>query len=375
MKKIKLIVVLLLTLSLPACISAQNKKFKVVLDAGHGGKDPGAMHNGVNEKDIVLKTALLVGDILAEESSIEVLYTRKTDVAVDLNERAKIANKAHGNLFVSIHCNSAKKAPSAKGTETFVMGVTKNASNLDVARRENEVITLEKDYKVKYDGYDPKSPESVIGMSIMQETSLNQSIELAASIEKNFEKIDRNSRGVKQAGFLVLRDIYMPRVLVELGFLTNSEDLKFLNSAAGQKKLAQQIAKSIISYKKEYFGETSSVIVESKPTVAKSDSIKNQNSTTANSKTEDNSTKKGLEFRVQISASNKDLELKPQNFKGLNSISVEQNNNLYRYFYGTTPSYSTAKELLKEAKAKGYESSFLVAFKDGKKVSISEALK
>ena len=374
MKKIKLIFLLLLTLSLPACVSAQNKKFKVVLDAGHGGKDPGAIHNGVNEKDIVLKAVLLIGEILEDESGIDVVYTRKTDVAVDLNDRAKIANKAHANLFLSIHCNSAKKSPAAKGTETFVMGVTKSASNLDVARRENEVITLEKDYKVKYDGYDPKSPESVIGLSIMQETNLNQSIELAASIEKNFEKADRYSRGVKQAGFLVLRDIYMPRVLVELGFLTNTEDLKFLNSSAGQKKLAQQIAKSIISYKKEYFGETSNVIVETKNT-AKADTIKDKPTTTTTNKKQEQSDEKGLVFKVQISAGNKNLDLKPQNFKGLTPISVEQNNNLYRYYFGNTPSYSAAKELLKEAKAKGYESAFLVAYKDGKKVSISEALK
>lgn len=374
MRKIKLVLLLLITVSLSTCVSAQNKKFKVVLDAGHGGKDPGAIHNGVNEKDIVLKTVLLVGELLNDENGIEVVYTRKTDVAVDLNERAKIANKAHANLFLSIHCNSAKKAPAAKGTETFVMGVTKSASNLDVARRENEVITLEKDYKVKYDGYDPKSPESVIGMSIMQETNLNQSIELAASIEKNFEKADRYSRGVKQAGFLVLRDIYMPRVLVELGFLTNTEELKFLNSSAGQKKLAQQIAKSIISYKKEYFGESNNVIVETKNST-KVDSIKEKQNTTTPTKKEEQSDEKGLVFKVQISAGTKNLELKPQNFKGLSPISVEQNNNLYRYYFGNTSSYSAAKELLKDAKAKGYESCFLVAYKDGKKVSISEALK
>lgn len=373
MKKINLILLALLTFGVPNCVSAQNKKFKVVLDAGHGGGDPGAIYNGVQEKNITLKTTLLVGEILDKESDIQVVYTRKADVSVDLNDRAKIANKAHANLFVSIHCNSTPKPTTAHGTETFVMGVTKNASNLEVARRENEVITLEKDYKIKYDGYDPKSPESVIGMSVMQEDNLNHSIELAALIEKNFERANRNSRGVKQAGFLVLRDIYMPRVLVELGFLTNKEELKFINSNDGQKKLAQQIAKSIISYKKEYFGESNNITEAAKPT--KIDTTKNQTTQNTVKKNGTENAISGVEFKVQISASNKKLELKPQNFKGLSPISLEQANTLYRYFYGSTSSYSTAKELLKEAKDNGFDSAFLVAFKNGKKVSISEALK
>ena len=370
MKKINLVAILLFTFCLPNCITAQNAKFKVVLDAGHGGKDPGAVANGVKEKDVVLATTLLIGELLDKERDIEVIYTRKTDVFIDLDGRPKIANKANANIFVSIHCNSAPKSPAAHGTETFVMGVTKNASNLEVARRENEVITLESNYKLKYDGYDPKSPESVIGTSVMQEDNLNQSIEMAALLEKNFEKVDRYSRGVKQAGFLVLRDIFMPRVLVELGFLTNKEEVSFLNSKAGQKKLAQQIANSIISYKKEYFGGSLNVIEE---VVAVKETTPNV--PTKNQSTESKVSTSDVEFRVQISAGNKKLDLKPQNFKGLNPTFVEEAGAIYRYFYGSTSSYNTAKELLTEAKSKGYDSAFVVAFKNGKKVSVSEALK
>ncbi|UYW02231.1 N-acetylmuramoyl-L-alanine amidase [Flavobacterium agricola] len=363
MKKNYILTLLIVLFFVPICVTAQNGKFKVVLDAGHGGKDPGAIANGVKEKDVVLATTLLVGEMLEKEKDIEVVYTRKTDVFIELANRPKIANAAHANVFVSIHCNSAAKAPAAHGTETFVMGVTKNASNLEVARRENEVITLESDYKIKYDGYDPKSPESVIGTSILQEDNLIQSIELAAALEKNFEGANRYSRGVKQAGFLVLRDIYMPRVLIELGFLTNKNEAKYLDSAAGQRKLAQQIANSIISYKKEYYGGDNLLIADTAP------------STTIATNVSDSKAINNVEFKVQISASGKKLELKAQNFKGLSPISIESAGNLYRYYYGSTSSYDAAKELLKQAQAKGYDSAFVVAYKDGKKVSVSEALK
>ena len=370
MKKINIVALLILAITLPNCISAQNTKFKVVLDAGHGGKDPGAVSGAIKEKDIVLQTTLLVGEILNNEKDVEVIYTRKTDVFIDLDNRAKIANKAHANVFVSIHCNSVPKSPAAHGTETFVMGVTKNASNLEVARRENEVVTLESNYKLKYGGYDPKSPESVIGTSVMQEDNLYQSIELAALLEKNFEKANRYSRGVKQAGFLVLRDIFMPRVLIELGFITNKEEGKYLNSSAGQKKLAQQIAQAILHYKKEYHSNIG--VEESIVSVSKNES----NASSEKNQTNDSKgVASNVEFRVQISAGNKKMELKPYNFKGLSPIFMEDAGTIYRYSYGSTSSYDSAKELLNEAKAKGYTSAFIVAFKDGKKVSVSEALK
>ena len=185
----------------------QTTKFKVVLDAGHGGKDYGAVYHGNIEKNIALKTVLKVGAILEKDPQIEVVYTRQTDVFIELQQRAKIANKSKGSIFVSMHCN-ANKSEAASGNETYVMGITRNASNLEVAKAENEVVTLESDYKVKYDGFDPKSPESVIGISILQEEYLDQSIELAGNVQQFFTKKTSNkNRGVKQAGFLVLRQI------------------------------------------------------------------------------------------------------------------------------------------------------------------------
>ena len=232
---------------------AQASKFKVVLDAGHGGKDFGAVYHSTIEKNIALKTALKVGELLERDPQIEVIYTRNSDVFVELQQRANIANKSKGSIFVSMHCN-ANKNEAASGNETYVMGITRNAANLAVAKHENEVVSLEADYKIKYDGYDPKSPESVIGINILQEEYLDQSIELADKVQQFFTKKTNNkNRGVKQAGFLVLRQITMPRVLIEMGFISNKQEGAFLNSEAGQEKLAEAIAGSILNYKKEFY--------------------------------------------------------------------------------------------------------------------------
>lgn len=381
-RKLNIFILAVFALSVSTPMDAQNKKFKVVLDAGHGGKDNGASYNSFIEKNIALSTTLKLGKILEKVDDIDVVYTRKTDVFVELNDRATIANKAHADLFMSIHCNGVKNAPSAAGTETFVMGVTKNASNLEVARKENEVVTLEKDYKVKYDGYDPKSPQSVIGMSVQQEDNLINSIELAALIENNFNKVRKNSRGVKQAGFLVLRDIYMPRVLVELGFLSNKAEGAYLNTEAGQNEMATQIAKAILDYKKEYFGGSAPDIKSIAPAAATSEVIKttakdSSHTTTVVNKavSSTSNSNSGVEFKIQISASGTRLALKKQNFKGLEDVTMEESGTLYKYFYGTTSDYNQAKAALKEAKDKGFSSAYIVASKNGKKISVTEALK
>ena len=236
---------------------SQTKKFKVVLDAGHGGKDYGAVYHGNIEKNIALQTVLKVGAILEKDPQIDVVFTRKSDVFIELQQRANIANKSKGSIFVSMHCN-ANKNQAAEGNETYVMGITRNASNLEVAKNENEVVTLETDYKIKYDGYDPNSPESVIGISILQEEHLDQSIELAGRVQEFFtKKTDNKNRGVKQAGFLVLRQITMPRVLIEMGFVSNKEEGEFLNSETGQDLLAEAIANAIMDYKNEFFSPSS----------------------------------------------------------------------------------------------------------------------
>ena len=224
------------------------KKFKVVLDAGHGGKDGGNKGNGYSEKDIALKIVLGVGKELEKLPDVEVIYTRKTDVFLELWERADIANTENAALFVSIHCNS--HSSQAKGTETFVLGIDGNAKNMAIAKKENSVIFLEDNYEKHYEGFDPNKPETTIGLELMQEEYLDQSINLASFVENEFtNSVKRSSRGVKQNIFWVLHRSVMPSVLIETGFLTNNEEGKFLNSKAGQQKMAKAISKAITTYK------------------------------------------------------------------------------------------------------------------------------
>lgn len=372
-----------------AAFAQNNTKFKVVLDPGHGGNDFGAVYHGYVEKNNALNVALKVGKLLEKDPTIQVIYTRKTDVFIELDERANIANRNDANIFVSIHCN-ANKNLAASGTETYVMGVTRNASNLEVAKKENAVVTMESDYKMKYDGYDPNSPESLIGMTLLQEEYIEQSIDLAARIQDGFENgLGRKSRGVKQAGFLVLRKIYMPRVLIEMGFVSNKDEGSYLSSDNGQEELAKAIADAIIGYKKEYFVPGVSVGRDERPTPSKT--VEKEREKEKDTKVvKVDSTKvtkeikkeikpvasaKGVVFKVQISASGKKLDLTPSNFKGLNNISMEEDKTIIKYYYGHVKEHSEAKELLNEAKEKGFTSAFIVAFKDGKKISIQEALK
>ena len=275
------------------------------------------------------------------------------------------------------------------------MGLSKNASNLEAAKRENAVITLEKDYKQKYEGYDPKSPESLIGLTIIGEQYLEQSIALAGKIQNHFiDDLGKKSRGVKQAPYMVLHKAYMPRVLIETGFISNQAEGAKLDSEDGQQEIAQSIADAIISYKKEYFGtdkaddmerpsqkiekivKTIDTVVAPKATI-KTAEAKKFEVKKPETKTEiiaDTSVSEVATFKVQLSASAKKLDTNPSNFKGLSNISVSSEGTLYKYMYGDTSNYEEAKRLLTEAKAKGYESAFLIAFKNGKKISIQDAL-
>ena len=354
-------------------VFGQSQKFKVVLDAGHGGKDYGAVYHGNIEKNIALQTVLRVGAILEKDPQIDVVYTRKSDVFIELQQRANIANKSKGSIFVSMHCN-ANKNQAASGNETYVMGITRNASNLEVAKNENEVVTLETDYKIKYDGFDPNSPESVIGISILQEEHLDQSIELAGRVQEFFtKKTDNKNRGVKQAGFLV-----MPRVLIEMGFVSNKEEGAFLNSEEGQDKLAEAIAGAIMDYKNEFFNlsnndnvkEEVKVVDKKEETIVK-DTPKKE----VPVKAKEIVTEKGIIFKIQISASTKELATTPSNFKGLSPISVEFTGSLHKYFFASEKNYDAAKQKLEEAKQKGYSTAFIVAYKDGIKISVSDAIK
>jgi N-acetylmuramoyl-L-alanine amidase len=372
---------LLLLFFISISFFAQSNRFVVTLDAGHGGGDFGASYNGHVEKKIALAVTLKVGAILKKNRSIEVVFTRETDTFIPLDDRAKIANKANSTIFVSIHCN-ANASPAGQGHETYVMGAGRNKSNLEVAKLENSVISLEKDFKTTYEGYNPNAPESIIGIMMQQEVYVENSIELAGRIQNNFSlNKSRKNRGVKEAGFLVLRKIAMPRVLIEIGFISNQTEGEFLDSDEGQDEVATSIAAAIVDYKNEYYGSSSNeptieklvprnlkeVVVE-KP-VIKAPEI------TVKTPVEINSSVTGIIFKIQISASGKKLDPIASNFKGLNNMSVSNDNgSLYKYFYGNTINYDEAKQNLAEAKEKGYTSAYIVSFKDGKKIDLKEAL-
>lgn len=339
---------------------SKNDKFIVVLDAGHGGKDPGNSYHGFVEKEIALKTTLLVGELLEKEKGFEVIYTRKSDTFIELSNRPKVANKAKADLFVSIHCNSVNNH-GPEGTETFVMGLDRSDMNLEVAKKENSVILLEDDYKQTYKGFDPKKPESMIGRVIAQEENLYNSINLASSIQDNFTfNLNRKSRGVKQQPLWVLDAAVMPGVLIELGFLSNKAEGEFLNSSEGQNKMAKQIAQAIIKYKKEYFNET---FLEEKPLVT--EKSKNQNTEQVVSIAENSTNNQGL-YRVQLFATSKKRNVNSSDFKGLKNISFTFENNLYKYYYGNTSNADEVKKMCQEAKDNGFSDAFIVTFAEGK---------
>ena len=336
------------------------KSFVVVLDAGHGGHDSGNRGNGYFEKKIALNIVLKIGKQLEKLSGIKVIYTRKTDVFVELIQRANIANKADADLFVSVHCD-AFTSPKAFGAGTFVLGLHANDRNFKVAQKENAVIFLEDDYEQNYDGFNPNDPESVISLILMQETYLDQSIDAAGAIQKSFvSNLNRKDRTVKQAGFVVLKYTYMPSVLVETGFLTNKSEGAFLNSSKGQSNMSNAIAKAIINYKNIREAGVQELVSYEVSQEVKSDKQYDFGDIT---------------FKVQIAASKRNLKIKPYNFKGLRQISKLKKASLYRYFYEKTTNYKDAQRFLKEVKKKGYSNAFIVAFNGDKKITISEALR
>ena len=339
---------LLLFLSITNFIFSQqnlNSQFTVVVDAGHGGKDPGNTGNGYLEKKIALSIALKLGKKL-EDNDVKVVYTRKSDVFVNLFERANIANRSNAQLFISIHCDS--HTSQAYGAGTFVLGLHANQRNFEVAKKENSVIFFEEDYINKYEGFDPNNPESVIGLTLMQEEYLDQSIVAASYIQNSFvNRLKRRNRTVKQAGFIVLKYTYMPSVLVETGFLTNNSEGAYLNSVKGQNEMADAIASAVFDYKNDFF----------------------QNLSTTNLNDDLNQSR--ISYRIQIAASAKLLELKPYNFRGLKSVDVVKEGNLYKYLYGKHSTLEDAKKSLNDAKKSGYQSSFIVKFENNKIMSLN----
>jgi N-acetylmuramoyl-L-alanine amidase len=473
----------------PDPVPQRNKeKFVVVLDAGHGGHDPGNLGNGYLEKNIALGIVLEAGKALKSDPDIEVVYTRKDDRFVDLYVRGEIANKAKADLFVSVHCDS--HSSDANGAGTFVLGLHANKQNFEIAKKENSVIYLEDNYESRYAAYDINSPESIIGLTIMQEEFLDQSILLGKMMQDNFtNKLKRKNRKVKQAGFIVLHQTFMPSVLVETGFLTNKNEGSYLNSKKGQIQMGQAIAEAILQYKSNLwaestaFEETGENVITSVPEVKAEPAkevvaaipvltqVEKEASTDTGKETEiaeagkettktteeaanmaeaqkagatavleaekkpeaaakevialesgvkevatKESTKSPpvqqeitseekvgaemkaaeqkkeaeqavaevkekqpssvkVEFRVQILASSREIPLTSGNFNGLSTISKEPYKNLYRYMYGQTNSYEQAKMLKSNADLKGYTTSFIVAYKEGSRIPMREAMK
>jgi N-acetylmuramoyl-L-alanine amidase len=344
--------------------NSQNDKFIVVLDAGHGGNDPGNIGNGYREKNIALKVVQEIQAELQKVEGIKVILTRDKDILINLWKRGEIANKAKANLFVSIHCDS--HTSNAYGAGTFVLGLHANKRNFEVAKRENAVISLEENFKERYEGFDPNSEESVLGLTLLQEENLDKSFSLAADIQQNFsQSLKRKNRGVKQAGFVVLHQTYMPSVLIELGFLTNKNEGKFLNSKIGQQKMAKEIARSIKKYYHQLKANTVALTIEkSTPQLIKDIGF-----------SAETKSKEEVIFKIQIASSKNKILVKSYNFKGLKNVQRVKVGSYYKYYYGITTSFKEVKNSLLKVKKKGYSDAYIAAFKNGEKVSLTKVLK
>ena len=372
-------------------VHAQNEQTsvlkKVVIDPGHGGRHPGAVSAKSQEKNIVLDIALKVGKMINEKyPDVEVIYTRKTDVYVDIYKRGEIANKAQANLFISIHANAnASKAPY--GAETYVMGPNHSDENREVVQRENSVVLIEDDYLTRYEGFDPNKAESYIYISLLQNAFLNQSLEFAGEVQnqfKNFAK--RHDRGVKQGPYLVLWKTTMPSVLIEVGFISNLEEEKYITSTAGKEKIAASIFQAFSSYKSTLEGRStfrpadSSLKNEQPETQTPKPETQNPNGETLNevkpeTKKPESSVSKKVEFCVQIHTSSKPIDTNPKNFKQYRNVErIQISVNFFKYILGRTPDYATAQQTLKKIRV-GYKDAFVVSIVDGKIVPASEGLK
>jgi len=342
----------------------------IVIDPGHGGKDSGTLGTKrfkIYEKHVALAVSLKLGNYISEEfPDVKIIYTRDTDVFLELNERTEIANKSNADLFISIHCDGFTN-PKPSGASVFVMGMSKLKANMDVAMRENSAIYLEDNYQQKYDGFDPKSAESYIVFSLMQNTYLNQSLQIAEEVENEFStRANRKSRGVKQAPFYVISRTNMPSILVECGFLTNPKEEEFLHSDLGQDYIASAIFRAFRSYKQsieisaEAVNEKSIDIVDTlkKEVLAlKTNKIKND---------------LNLLYKIQIGTFLRSM-LNNNQFTDLN-VEEEKINGTFKYFVDAGNSKIEADRLKTNLRNLGFKGAFIVAFLDGKQISTKEAL-
>lgn len=327
----------------------------VVIDPGHGGKDPGAISPNNNyEKTVVLKVSLLLGEMIQKNfPDVKVVYTRNDDRFIGLAKRAKIANDIGADLFISIHAN-AIEIPSANGFETWVLGLHKSQAALEVAKFENSAILMEENNEQTYSEFDPNDPDAYIALSMRQNAFLDQSLILANAIQKDSKlKLGLRNRGVKQAGFMVLYRATMPAVLVELGFLSNPRDEKLLISKSGQIKLANHLFEGFKNYKNKYDN------VDESLTKITEENINNKSFNLIDT---------GKIFKVQLATSSVKIPILPENFNGLKDVEVYISGKFYKYTYGLSPNINIINEKLAIAKKVGYESSFVISFQDGKRL-------
>jgi len=334
----------------------------VVIDAGHGGKDPGCHGVSAQEKHVCLSMALMLGDMIKKNyPEIKVVYTRDTDVFVELADRAKIANKNNADLFICIHTNAA--SAQAYGTETYVLGLHRTESQQQVAERENSTIHLEDDGGAKYKDFD-MSPDAIIARQIQLSIFLDQSISFASKLQKEFTTIGRYDRGVKQAGFLVLYKTTMPSVLIETGFLTNPTEEKFLNTPETQRQMSNAMFAAFKKYKNELEG------VE-----GETETTNNFINNTETPKETVNSEKDVVYFKVQIETSEKKISLTDPKFKGY-TVSQYQQDGLYKYTVGSYANgLEEANSMKNKLRVNGFQHAFVVAFLNGERINLQKAIK
>jgi len=332
----------------------KNKITKLVIDAGHGGYDPGALGAHCKEKTIALAIALKTGEYIKKNlKDVEIIYTRKTDKFVELHKRAQIANDAKADFFISIHCNSLN-SHKVHGAETYVMGLHKSEANLAVAKKENASILYEDDYNAQYEGFDPNSPEANVIFSLYQNAYLDQSLNLAQKVQKQFKtRVGLKDRGVLQAGFWVLYKTTMPGILIETGYLSHAGNEKFLMSKDGQTYIASAIYRAFKEYKIEFEKENKNLLANNVIKTEKTDNIR---------------------FRVQFASYKRKKPLDSKKFSDLKDVANYLHNGLYKYTVGNVLSIEEAEKLQSEMRKKGFKDAFVVAFKNNERISTKNAI-
>ena len=379
---------------------AANKRFTLVIDPGHGGHDAGALGAISKEKNINLAVALRFGKYVEQNlPEVRVIYTRKTDVFIPLNERANIANRANADLFISVHTNALPAGKVARGFETYTLGMHRAKDNLDVAMRENSVISMEKDYQQRYQGFDPRSSESYIIFEFIQGKNMERSVELARMIQRGVcDGANRPDKGVHQAGFLVLRETSMPGCLIELGFITTPDEERLLNNDSRVDDIARGIYEAFAKYKNKYDRSVSvpyrakdseevnlpKIVPDQEPApktrvVTRGKQPKREEATPEQPKRVEKNVKKAEVadapvFKLQIFVGSRNLRKGDAHFKGETDYDSFQEGNLVKYTLGASTNYNEIYRLRKE-KLDKFPEAFIIAFKNGQKYDVNQAIR